>query len=233
MNQESIPSTERRSFLTRLNKGAVAALGAIALRGAAKAQVKQATRFEPVRHEKDDWLDQAPGKHRLVFDTINADGLGQSLLFANNFIRVNRTDYGLQSTDLAVIVIVRHRSAPFGFTDAMWAKYGEALAEHAVYEDPKTKGVPKINVFNSSDYASLLPSRGTILEALAKQGVQVAVCGSSTRAMSGVIARAAGGKVDDVFAELSANLVSNARIVPAGIVALNRAQERGYTLASV
>jgi len=30
-----------------------------------------------------------------------------------------------------------------------------------------------------------------------------------------------------------ANLVPNARIVPAGIVAVNRAQERGYSFASV
>ena len=192
-----------------------------------------ATRFEPARHEKDDWMDQMPGKHRLVFDTINADGLGQSLLFVNNFVRVNRTDYGLQNSDLAVVLIVRHRSAPFGFSDAMWAKYGEALSEHAAYEDPKTKAVPKLNVFNSSEHASLLPSRGSTLEAVAKSGVQVAVCGSSIRAMAGVIARASGGKADDVFAELSASLVSNARIVPAGIVALNRAQERGFTVASV
>ena len=30
-----------------------------------------------------------------------------------------------------------------------------------------------------------------------------------------------------------ANLVPNARLVPAGIVAVNRAQERGYALVSV
>ena len=32
--------------------------------------------------------------------------------------------------------------------------------------------------------------------------------------------------------ELVANIVSNARMVPAGIVAVNRAQERGYTLVT-
>jgi intracellular sulfur oxidation DsrE/DsrF family protein len=232
MNKEPISSTERRSFLTRLNAGA-AAFAAIALGGTATAQVKPAARFEPARHEKDEWLDQLPGRHRMVFDTINADSLGQSILFTNNFVRVNKAEYGLENSDLAVVVIVRHRSAPFGFTDAMWAKYGEALAEHAAYEDPKTKTVPKVNVFNSGEYASLLPSRGTTLEAISKLGVRIAVCGSSTRAMAGVIARASGGKVDDIFGELSAALITNARIVPAGIVALNRAQERGYTVASV
>jgi hypothetical protein len=36
-----------------------------------------------------------------------------------------------------------------------------------------------------------------------------------------------------VFNELTANLVGNAHLVAAGIVAVNRAQERGYTLATV
>jgi intracellular sulfur oxidation DsrE/DsrF family protein len=33
--------------------------------------------------------------------------------------------------------------------------------------------------------------------------------------------------------ELAANLVGNSRLVPAGIVAVNRAQERGYSFAYV
>jgi intracellular sulfur oxidation DsrE/DsrF family protein len=44
-----------------------------------------------------------------------------------------------------------------------------------------------------------------------------------------MIAQATGGQADSIFKELAANLVPNARIVPAGIVAVNRAQERGYT----
>ena len=120
---------ERRSFLTRLNAGA-AALAALAGRGVANAQEKPAAagRWEPTRHEKDDWLDQLPGKHRMVFDTTNPAGLGLALLFTANFMRVNRIDYGLQNSDLAVVIVVRHRSAPFGYNDAMWAKYGGAIA---------------------------------------------------------------------------------------------------------
>jgi intracellular sulfur oxidation DsrE/DsrF family protein len=47
-----------------------------------------------------------------------------------------------------------------------------------------------------------------------------------------VIAEAMGGNQDAIFNELTANIVSNARMVPAGIVAVNRAQERGYSLVS-
>jgi intracellular sulfur oxidation DsrE/DsrF family protein len=36
-----------------------------------------------------------------------------------------------------------------------------------------------------------------------------------------------------VFKELTENLVPNGHMVPAGIVAVNRAQERGYTFTYV
>src|SRR5579862_5539796 len=87
-------SPERRSFLTRLNAG-VASLAAMAVGGVALAQTKSgaAARWEPARHEKDDWLDGLPGKHRILFDTISADHVGEAMTFANNFIRTNRTDY--------------------------------------------------------------------------------------------------------------------------------------------
>jgi len=234
MNKPFPLPSERRSFLTRLNAGA-ASLAALAVGGVAMAQQKSPaiTRFEPARHEKDDWFDQLPGRHRLVFDSTAHDGLAEAILFANNFIRTNQTDYGLQSKDLAVVVVVRHRSTPFGYNDAMWAKYGTVIAARAKVEDPKNKLAPKLNIFNVPEYGELLGTRTTTLDSLSKQGVQLAVCGVSTRGYATAIAQAVGEKVDAIYSELTANLLSNARVVPAGIVAVARAQERGYSLVSV
>ena len=234
MSRHSPPTPERRSFLTRLNAG-VASLAAIAVGGVAMAQQKSTAptvRWQPARHEKDDWFDNLPGKHRLVFDTTTPERLGDGLLFANNFMRVNRADYGLENSDLAVVIVVRHRSTPFGYNDAMWAKYGMALAARSQMEDPITKLAPKQNIYNAADYGELAANRGTTLDSLFKQGVQLAVCSTSTRGYSRSIAEAVGGNADAIYNELTANLVSNARMVPAGIVAVNRAQERGYSLVS-
>lgn len=233
MSTQSPSSPERRSFLTRVNRGVVS-FAAMAIGGVAMAQQKStaAARWEPARHEKDDWFDQLPGKHRLVFDTTAHDRLGDAILFANNFIRVNRADYGLQNNDLAVVIVVRHRSTPFGYNDAMWAKYGTAIAARAGVEDPKTKMEPKINIFNSGDFGELLSNRGITLDSLFKQGLQLAVCATSTRGYATSIAQSVAGNADTIFNELIANLVSNSRMVPAGIVAVNRAQERGYSLVS-
>jgi intracellular sulfur oxidation DsrE/DsrF family protein len=231
MSEESGVPSPRRSFLNRLNAGA-AGLAAFAI--GAKAQVKPVAlaRWEPARDAKDDWLDQPQSKHRMVFDTITPEGLGLALLFGANFLSVNRADYGLQNSDMAVVIVVRHRSVAFGYDDSIWNRYGVVMAAQNTYEDPKTKAAPKINLYNSADMGNLLTNGGVTIESLAKQGVQVAVCSVATRRVAGQIARAAGASADMIFNELTANLVKNARMVPSGITTLNRAQERGYSLAT-
>ena len=216
MSKQPTSSPERRSFLTRLNAGA-ASIAALVMGGVAMAQVKSApaARWEPARHDKDDWMDQIPGKHRLVIDTTTPDGFRDGLLFASNFMLANRNDYGLQNQDLAVIVVTRHLSTAYGYNNDMWAKYGASLAD--AQADAQGKAAPKAN-----------PSAAS-LAALSNQGVQFAVCAMATSRLAGVIARAVGGNAEAINKELIANLVSNARMVPAGIVAVNRAQERGYS----
>jgi intracellular sulfur oxidation DsrE/DsrF family protein len=71
------------------------------------------------------------------------------------------------------------------------------------------------------------------VEALLKRGLRLAVCNQSSRGYAAAIAMAMGLDQDKVFEEMKANLLPNSRLVPAGIVAVNRAQERGYALASV
>ena len=85
MSTQSPSSSERRSFLTYVNSR-VTALAALAAGGAALSQAKSkdVKRWEPARHDKDDWWDEMPGKHRLVFDTISADGFGASLFSSSH-----------------------------------------------------------------------------------------------------------------------------------------------------
>jgi hypothetical protein len=187
--------------------------------------------WKPRRHPQDDWLDQLSGNHRMVFDTTSPAGLGNALLYSSNFFVGNQNGYQLGNNDLAVVLILRHGSTPFAYTDEMWAKYGTLLAQRINFDDPKTSKRPMLNVYNSSAHGSLLPSNGNTLDALAKRGAHFGVCQMATRRLSATIAEGTGGKAEEVYNELVAHLVPNSHIVPAGIVALGRAQERGYTLA--
>ncbi len=221
----------RRSFLSRLGLGAAAF--AVTARVSHAATSAPATPWQPARHAEDDWLDQPNAKHRLFIDTTEPGTFGQALAWCRNFIEASNSGYGLTDADSALVVCARHDSTPFAFTDAMWAKYGTSFAERPGFLDPKTKQPPTTNVYLASGYGEQLRNGGVLLDAMLKRGVHLAVCGMATRRLAGVIAKKNGTTPDAVFKELSANLVPNAHIVAAGIVAVNRAQERGYTTASV
>lgn len=208
----------RRSFLSRFGIGSSALGAALGLGSAsALAQSGSDSRFQPARHSQDDWLDQIPGKHRCFFDTTTADELADAIQFAGNYITGSRNGYALEPGDLALIIGMRHEAAPFAFTDAMWSKHGVVLSKRAKWVDPKTS------------QPALGNPRQTQLNNLAKRGVRFTVCDLSTHAIAGLIADSISGKADEVYPQLIANRVDSARQVPAGIVALNRAQEHGYS----
>jgi hypothetical protein len=222
-------SKSRRSFLSHLGVAASAA-GVTLAAGSTVAQAQAAdARWQPTHHPQDDWLDQLPGKHRLFFDSTTPDRLEDAIQFAGNFFAANRGDYKLENSDLAVVICMRHRAAPFGYNDSMWAKYGATLSRRAEFTDPKTKEALKINYF--TPVAPAAPARPRGFASLMRLGVQFGVCNLSTHAIASMIAGDAGGKADDIYKELAANLIDKARLVPAGIVALNRAHERGYTIS--
>jgi hypothetical protein len=225
------PLVARRSFLTRLGAGVTVAGTALAS-GAPLANGQAASgSFRPARHAPDDWMDKLPGKHRLVFDTTTPAGFGEALAYANNFLIASKDGYGLSDQDHAVIIIARHFSTPFAYKDSMWAKYGKVMPPPATMDDPKTKQRPAFNLYNAAGYSEL-PSLGTTIDEVLKKGVQFAVCQMATKFFSGMLAQATGSTADSVYNDLVANLVGNGHMVAAGIVAVNRAQERGYTLST-
>ena len=206
-------SQDRRSFITKLGTGAAGfgAGAAITIPVATAQSVGGGARFQPARHEQDDWFDKIPGQHRLVFDTTEPTGMSSALTYATNYYTANQSGYNLQNSDLAVVVIARHFSTVYGYNDAMWAKYGEQFSTFS--KDPS----------KTNTYARQLTG-------LTGRGMHLAVCQLATRAVSGTIARAVNASTDDIVAELSANLQPNSHLVAAGIVAVGRAQERGYSL---
>lgn len=217
-------SPARRSFLTRLAAG-LGAGAALALPASAAAQAQSRPAFTPARHREDDWLDTLGAQHRFVFDTTTTPAFSDALRFANNFLIANQTGYGLKDSDSGVVIVARHLSTPYSYNDAVWVKYGITLTTFANSSAPTGK-VPAANPF--SDPSTVDVTVG----ALIKRGAHFAVCGMATRFIAGQIAKATGGNADTIYTEIAANLVPNAHLMAAGILAVNRAQERGYTLAT-
>jgi len=211
----------RRSLMSGM--GALAAVFAFGGRPTA-AQTPAATRFSPSRHAQDAWLDQMPGKHRVILDVTSSEGMPECLGFANNLYGANKSGYGIEETDLAIVICLRHSATAFAFTDAIWAKHGKAMADGAKYVDPKSSQPPAVNPFN-------VAARST-LDTLAKRGLRYVVCDTATHRIARQVA-GPGGDAEAVYKELASHLIPNARFVPAGVVGVTRAQEYGYSLLSV
>jgi hypothetical protein len=222
-------SVTRRPFLSLLGIG-TAALGAGVASLASTRAKAAAGGFQPTRHASDDWLDGIPGQHRFVVDSSTAEGGGSALLYAGNFFVANKLGYDLDPPELAVVVVLRHLSTPFAYTDAIWEKYGAILAESIGFSDPKTNAAPASNLYNRFDYGMALQNFGTTIPSLVDRNVQFGVCGMATRFFAGAIADETDGDADAIYEELIANLIPNSHVVPAGIIATSRAQEWGYTL---
>lgn len=218
------PEHSRRSFAAALGAAFAFTFGSRAASGQARAP-----RFQPARHPQDAWLEAFPGKHRTFIDASTVSGSGPALLYAYNLYASNKSEYSLLERDVAVIVCFRHAATAFGFNDAMWAKYGKAMNATVQLMDPKTKQPPTTNLYYSVDYGPALTNLGVTIESLVKQGTRFAICAMATRGLAGTIASESGGDVEAIYKELVSNAIPNSRMVPAGVLAANRAQEYGYT----
>ena len=226
MNGNELQSSmARRLFLARLGAGAGVVGASVISSTTAEAQGAADAPWRPARHTQDDWYDKIPGVHRFIFDTSTAESMGWALQFATNYYTANQDVYGLKESDLAVVIVARHKATSFAYNDSIWAKYGKQISEQAEFLDPKTKEPPKINVYGPAGETQ----QAGKMDALIKKGVQFAVCSMSTRGIATRIAKANGLEVDNVVKEIKSNLIGNSHMVPAGILAVNRAQERGYS----
>lgn len=215
----------RRSLLA--GYGAAAAGLALAARPAG-AQARSP--FQAARHAEDAWFDHVPGRHRVFIDASTVRGAGEALLYANNLYEANKAGYGLADADTAIVVCLRHFATAFAFTDAVWAKYGPLMSAMLEFSDPRTKQPPRTNLLTSAEYGMTLPNLGNTIDAVRRRGTRFAVCDMATHFFAGQVAAATTGSADAIYRELTSSLIPDSRLVPAGVVAVNRAQEHGYTL---
>ncbi len=218
MPDSSTFSTHRRGFLGRL--GAAIAVGM--------------TGFGPVRlaaegHEPEgpagnadpleDWFNRINGKHRMLFDAPGANG-GFPAVWPRIYMNTMNATYHATDADESVVVVFRHMGAPLALNDAMWAKYPFG-AQLGINENgkPATRNI----------YATItnLPIPGIGVVELLKSGVLIGVCNMALAVMAGQLAQKTGGNADTIHGELVANIFPGVQVVPSGVMAVGRCQEKG------
>lgn len=209
--------TDRREFLERMTVGAAA----LALPfTAALAEADTGTVRGPWNEE---WLTKITGKHKQFFDAVEPNQ-GFALVFAMAFLNLNKEAYGLTDKDLTAVVGLRHFAMPFALSDAMWSKY--KIGEAFKIDDPATKA-PAVR--NPVLHADGVPFAGAELPTLVSRGVLFTACNVATVKISEKLAPMAGVTPDAAYKEWVAALQPGVTLVPVGVLAVNRAQEKGCT----
>jgi hypothetical protein len=130
-------ATPRRSFLARFAASA-AVLGAAPTLAAIGCAPSAAPAAPPTSDELDTWFADMKAPNRVLYDCVQAAGGPDGIMFARNFMKFSAEKLGTKDADMNVIVSFRHFATPYGYTDAMWAKYPQFAALLKV-EDPTTK----------------------------------------------------------------------------------------------
>lgn len=218
----------------------LASAGALALPARARA-ADAAGHWQPAVETQDDWMDKPGTRHRLMFDTTAPAAVASAIFYANTYYAANKSGYGLDPQQLGLMIVLRHIATPFGYNDAIWAGHGAFFAGALKLEGEQairaTTGNPLLSPSKPAGTGAPKGKGGddapVTLASLAAKGTRFAVCGMATQGMAAQIAKMSGKPAKTIEDELKANLIPGAVIVPAGIVAVDRAQEHGYAFVNV
>lgn len=208
----------RRGFLA----GMVAAVLTSGVAGPGLAQAAARGRA-PVPDE--DWLKKLNGRHRQAFD-VTSLGEGKVLSQVRNFLDGYRDAYGVSDSEVSAAVVIHGSALALVFDDATWARF--RLGERFGVEDAGTKKASVRNLFAAPRPGDPIPAEASV-PALQRRGVAFVLCNNTLKRVTGELARAVGRSPESVREELLGGLLPGVTLVPAAVVALNRAQEHGLT----
>jgi hypothetical protein len=230
MSAES--TIRRRRFLGQV-------LGSAAAAGLSMSETLAAAR----ESGSDDWINEVKGSHRCLFDFPqhkNGYGLLHILNYLNTYSTVYKTGPGEVGAVGTFYSVGNQASIPLAFNDAIWAKYNLGVytglkdAEgkpytRNVFNRPTTKDLHLLMQFIDSPMipalADAMPALG--IENLQKMGTKFILCANALGIWCLELEARGKGKAQDIEKDLRANRLPGVTIVPAMVIAIEKAQEAG------
>ena len=233
--------TYRRGFLGRVF-GAVAAAGLTSF-GTAEAQNKAASAPAAPAAGPDAWIGEVKGTHRCLFDFPQHKN-GVPLLHILNYLNTYKEAYKAAPGSAGAVgtfySVGNQSSISLAFNDSMWAKYG--LGDYLGLKDASGKAYTR-NVFhrptrndahlliqafqtpNMPDILDAVPGIG--IENLQKMGTKFLLCANAFGVWCLELQARGKGKASALQEELTANVLPGVTIVPAMVIAIEKAQAAG------
>lgn len=230
MNGEQTP---RRGFLGRMFAAAAAAALPLGSTRSIEAQTAG----------PDDWIKEVKGTNRCLFDFPqhkNGFPLVHILNYLNTYTEAYKAGPGTVGAVGTFYSMGTQASIPLAFNDAMWAKY--ELGEYAGLKDKTGKGytrnvlyrptpddvhllVQAVQTPNIPALAGMMPAIG--IESLQKMGTKFLLCANALGAWTLELEARGKGKAADLEKDFRANLLPGVTIVPAMVIAIEKAQAAG------
>ena len=225
--------TDRRRFMGGMI-GAVAA-ASLPIAGTNAAAVTESAH--------DDWIKDVKGTHRCLFDFPQHKN-GVPLLHILNYLNTYSTAYKTEPGQVGAVgtfyAVGTQSSISLGFNDEIWGRYG--LGAYLGLKDAAGKPYTR-NVFNRptqkdlhvlmqaydvpmlAALADAIPALG--IESLQKIGTKFVLCANALGIWCLELEARGKGKAAEIEKDLRANLLPGVTIVPAMVIAIDRAQEAG------
>jgi len=224
-NESKNITNPRRQFLGTLASG-VAATGLFSILSPLAAQAENGF-FTGSNSDPDEWFKQIKGKHRVVFDVPHANEIFP-FAWPRIFLATNAAT-GTPEKDCSVVVVLRHFAIGYALEDRLWAKY--KLGEFLKLDDPKTGKPATRNPFWKPKQGDFnVPGVGVVpigINELQESGVMFAACNMAIIVYSAVIAKALNLDPEEVKKDWLSGVLPGVQVMPAGIWAIDRAQEKG------
>jgi intracellular sulfur oxidation DsrE/DsrF family protein len=191
----------------------------------------------------DDWIKEVKGSHRCLFDFPQHKN-GMPLLHILNYLNTYTAAYQTAAGQVGAVGTFysagSQASIPLAFNDAAWATFG--LGAYTGLKDADGKAYTR-NVFNRPTpkdlhlvmqaidspmipaLAEAIPALG--IESLQKMGTKFILCANALGIWCLELEARGKGKAQDIDKELRANLLPGVTIVPAMVIAIEKAQEAG------
>jgi len=201
------------------------------------------TRVEAYQSGADDWIKEVKGSHRCLFD-LPQHRNGFPLLHILNYLNTYQAAYKTGPGEVGAVGTFYgagpQSSIPLAFNDAIWAKYD--LGVYTGLSDADGKPYRR-NVFNRptprelhllmhSINAPMIPALAEAIPALGienlqQMGTTFLLCANALGIWSLELEARGKGKAADIEKDLRANLLPGVTIVPAMVIAIEKAQEAG------
>jgi hypothetical protein len=215
---ETSTKNSRRKFFGTLALGATA--GLTAMGATFKKNTLQLTMGTD---EAEAWFKGVKGTHRVVFDAAEPNSAFPIIWTWGFYLTNNQT--GSPDNDITAMCVFRHNAIPFALEDKLWGKY--KLGEIFNIADNRTqKPATRNPYYNATD--GDFPLNGVDgIKKMLDRGAMFCACNLALSVYSGIVAKQMGLDHETVRKEWVAGVLPGIQIVPAGIWALERAQEHG------